>query len=151
MVSWMVVAVISGDTSVRPYRMTTSGTCISLATRFMSCTGHGESFIRAVAAHDVHALMDYKGLSLAEAVRRLTGLPAANLGLERRGLLKGGYFADVVVFDPQTIADKATFELPHQLAVGMQHVFVNGAHVLKDGAHTGAKSGRALWGPGKTK
>ncbi len=92
-----------------------------------------------------------KVISLAEAVRRLTGLPAANLGLERRGLLKGGYFADVVVFDPQTIADKATFELPHQLAVGMQHVFVNGAHVLKDGAHTGAKSGRALWGPGKTK
>lgn len=92
-----------------------------------------------------------KVISLAEAVRRLTGLPAANLGLERRGLLKGGYFADVVVFDPQTIADKATFEQPHQLAVGMQHVFVNGVHVLKDGAHTGAKSGRALWGPGKTK
>ena len=60
-------------------------------------------------------------------------------------------FADVVVFDPATIADRATFEKPHQYAVGMKHVFVNGVHVLKDGEHTGAKPGRALWGPGKTK
>ena len=58
-------------------------------------------------------------------------------------------FADVVVFDPATIADRATFDKPHQYAVGMKHVFVNGVQVLKDGEHTGAKPGRALAGPGK--
>ncbi len=92
-----------------------------------------------------------KVISLAEAVRRLSGLPATNLGLDHRGFLKEGMFADVVVFDPQTIADRATFENPHQLAVGVKHVFVNGVQVLKDGEHTGAKPGRALWGPGKIK
>lgn len=92
-----------------------------------------------------------KVIPLEEAVRRLTGLPATNLALDRRGLLKAGYFADVVVFDPKTIGDKATFEQPHQYSVGMQHVFVNGKQVLKDGQHTGAKPGRALWGPGKVK
>jgi len=56
-----------------------------------------------------------------------------------------------VVFDPETIGDRATFEQPHQYSIGVKHVFVNGAHVLKDGEHTGAKPGRALWGPGKTK
>ena len=90
-----------------------------------------------------------KVISLAEAIRRLTSLPAGNLGLDRRGLLKGGYFADVVVFDPNEIADRATFEKPHQYAVGMKHVFVNGRQVIKDGAHTGDKPGRALWGPGR--
>src|SRR5207249_4635510 len=88
-------------------------------------------------------------LSLTEAIRKLTHLPATNLGLDRRGLLREGYFADVVVFDPQTIADRATYEKPHQYAVGVRHVFVNGVQVLKDGEHTGAKPGRALWGPGK--
>jgi N-acyl-D-amino-acid deacylase len=90
-----------------------------------------------------------KVIPLAEAVRRLTGLPATNLELDRRGFLREGMFADVVVFDPATITDRATFEKPHQFAVGMKHVFVNGSHVLKDGEHTGAKPGRALWGPGK--
>ncbi len=90
-----------------------------------------------------------KVIPLEEAVRRLTHLPATNLGLDHRGLLKAGYFADVVIFDPKTIGDRATFEKPHQYAVGMQHVFVNGQHVLKDGEHTNAKPGRALWGPGK--
>jgi len=89
-------------------------------------------------------------ISLEEAVRRLTSLPATNLGLDRRGLVKVGYFADVVVFDPKTIGDKATFEQPHQYAVGMRHVFVNGKQVLKDGEHTGVKSGRALWGRAKS-
>jgi N-acyl-D-amino-acid deacylase len=60
-------------------------------------------------------------------------------------------FADVVVFDPATISDRATFEKPHQYADGMKHVFVNGVQVLNEGEHTGAKPGRALWGPGKIK
>ena len=90
-----------------------------------------------------------KVISLAEAVRRLSGLPATNLGLDRRGFIREGMFADVVVFDPATIADRATFEKPHQYAVGVRQVFVNGVQVIKDGEHTGAKPGRALWGPGK--
>jgi N-acyl-D-amino-acid deacylase len=94
---------------------------------------------------------DKKVIPVKEAVRRLSGLPAINLGLDHRGFLKEGMFADVVVFDPATIADRATYEKPHQYAVGMKHVFVNGVQVLKDGEHTGAKPGRALWGPGKTK
>ena len=92
-----------------------------------------------------------KVISLTEAVRRLSSLPATNLGLDHRGFLRPGMFADVVVFDPQTIADRATFENPHQLSVGVQHVFVNGTQVLKGGELTGAKPGRALWGPGKVK
>ena len=90
-----------------------------------------------------------KVITLQEAIRRLAALPAQNLGLDRRGMLKAGYFADVVIFDPKTIADTATFEKPHQYAVGMKHVFVNGVQLLKDGEHTNARSGRALWGPGK--
>jgi N-acyl-D-amino-acid deacylase len=94
---------------------------------------------------------DEKIISLPEAIRRLSAQPATNLGLDHRGLLKEGMFADVVVFDPATITDHATFEKPHQYATGMKHVFVNGAQVIKDGEHTGAKSGRALWGPGKVR
>lgn len=90
-----------------------------------------------------------KLLPLHEAVRKLTSLPAANLGLDRRGLLHAGHYADIAVFDPMTIADRATFAKPHQYAIGMKHVFVNGVQVLKDGEHTGAKPGRALWGPGR--
>jgi N-acyl-D-amino-acid deacylase len=92
---------------------------------------------------------DEKVIPLEEAVRRLSGLPATNLELDRRGFIREGMFADIVVFDPATIADRATFEKPHQYAVGMRHVFVNGTQVLKDGEHTGAKPGRALWGVGK--
>jgi N-acyl-D-amino-acid deacylase len=94
---------------------------------------------------------DEKVIPLAEAVRRLSALPATNLGLDHRGFLKEGMFADVVVFDPAVIADRATVEKPHQYAVGMKHVFVNGVQVLKDGEHTGAKPGRPLSGPGKVK
>ena len=94
---------------------------------------------------------DEKVIPMKEAIRRLSGLPATNLGLDHRGFLKEGMFADVVVFDPTTIADRATYQNPHQYAVGMKDVFVNGVQVLKDGEHTGAKPGRALWGPGKTK
>ena len=92
-----------------------------------------------------------KVISLPEAIRRLTSLPAQNLGLERRGVLKEASFADVVVFDPQTIRDKATFEKPHQYAVGVNYVLVNGQVVLDNGRHTGARAGRAVWGPGKKK
>jgi N-acyl-D-amino-acid deacylase len=90
-----------------------------------------------------------KVITLEEAVRRLTGLPATNLGLEGRGFLRQGMFADLVVFDPREVADRATFEKPHQYATGIKHVFVNGTQVLRDGEHTGAKPGRALWGSGK--
>jgi N-acyl-D-amino-acid deacylase len=90
-------------------------------------------------------------ISLAEAVRRLSGLPATNLGLDHRGFLKTGMYADVVVFDPKTIADVATYENPQQYSVGVKDVFVNGVQVLKDGEHTGARPGRALWGPGNTR
>ena len=94
---------------------------------------------------------DEKLMPLEEGIRRMTGLPAANLELDRRGILKNGNFADVVIFDPQEIADKATFENPHQYSVGVKHAFVNGIQVLKDGEHTGLKPGRALYGPGKVK
>ncbi len=85
---------------------------------------------------------------LAEAVRRLTSFPAANLGLEARGRLAPGYHADVVVFDPQTVIDRATFEQPHRYSEGVVHVFVNGTQVVRDGAHTGARPGRFVRGPG---
>jgi len=92
-----------------------------------------------------------KVITLQEAIRRLTGLPAANLGQDRRGLIKEGYFADLVVFDPETTADRATYENPHQYATGVKHVLVNGVCVITNGEHTGAKPGRALWGRGKVK
>lgn len=92
-----------------------------------------------------------KIITVSEAVRRLSSLPATNLGLDHRGFLKRGMFADVVVFDPETIGDRATFAQPHQFSVGVKHVLVNGTQVLKDGEHTGARPGKALWGPGKIK
>ncbi|MEX0785504.1 MAG: amidohydrolase family protein, partial [Dehalococcoidia bacterium] len=88
-------------------------------------------------------------VSLQEAIRRMSRLPADNLELDRRGRLEQGYFADVVVFDPVTVADRATFEEPHQYSVGVRDVIVNGRPALRDGAHTGAFPGRALYGPGK--
>jgi N-acyl-D-amino-acid deacylase len=89
-----------------------------------------------------------KVITLAEAVRRLASLPAGNLKLDRRGKLQTGYYADIVIFDPDTICDHATYEKPHQYATGMIHVFVNGTQVLRDGEHTGAKPGRVVRGPG---
>lgn len=89
-----------------------------------------------------------KVLPLEEAVRKLSALPAEKLHLRERGKLQKGYFADVVLFDPNKIADKATFEEPHQYAEGVIHVFVNGTQVLKDGEHTGAMPGRVVRGPG---
>jgi N-acyl-D-amino-acid deacylase len=87
-------------------------------------------------------------IPLHEAIRRLTSLPATNIGIRGRGLLAEGQFADVVVFDPETVTDHATFEEPHQYATGVEHVFVNGIRVLSDGEHTGATPGRVLRGPG---
>jgi N-acyl-D-amino-acid deacylase len=91
-----------------------------------------------------------KVITLAEAVRRLSGLPAQTLGLDRRGFLKEGFFADVAVFDPATIADRATFEKPHQYSIGVRQVLVNGVPVLRDGEPTGALPGRAVFGRGRT-
>lgn len=92
---------------------------------------------------------DEKVLTLQEAVRKLTSLPARNLKIQKRGTLAPGHFADVVVFDPAKIQDHATFEKPHQYSTGMVHVLVNGVQVLKDGEHTGATPGRVVYGPGK--
>jgi N-acyl-D-amino-acid deacylase len=94
---------------------------------------------------------DEKVISMEEAIYKLTLLPATNLKIKKRGALQVGYFADVVVFDPLSFQDHATFEKPHQLSTGMKQVFVNGVQVLKDGEHTGAKSGRVVYGPWKVK
>ena len=89
-----------------------------------------------------------KLIPLEAAIRRLSSLPAENLKLDRRGALKPGYFADIVIFDPGEISDHATFENPHQYASGVRYVFVNGVQVLRDGEHTGAKPGQVVRGPG---
>lgn len=91
---------------------------------------------------------DEKVISLEEAIRRLTSLPAWNLRIKDRGVLKPDNFADIVVFDPKEVRDNATYEEPHRYASGVVHVFVNGVQVLKDGEHTGAKPGRVVRGPG---
>ena len=87
---------------------------------------------------------DEKLLTVEEAVRKMTSLPASNLGIARRGMLRKGYFADVVVFDPRIIQDHATFEKPMQFATGVSEVWVNGVEVIRDGEHTGAKPGRVV-------
>jgi N-acyl-D-amino-acid deacylase len=87
-------------------------------------------------------------IPLAEAIRKLTSQPADTLRITDRGRLTAGHFADVVVFDPKAIADRATYEQPHQYAVGMRHVWVNGTQVLRDGEHTNATPGRVVRGPG---
>ena len=94
---------------------------------------------------------DEKLVPLEEAVRRLTSFPASNLGIKDRGSLRRGYFADLAIFDPATIADRATFQNPQQYAVGMRHVFVNGVPVLREGEHTGATPGRFVRGRGWNK
>jgi N-acyl-D-amino-acid deacylase len=91
---------------------------------------------------------DERLISLQEAVRRLTSMPAAHLGITERGSLRAGFLADLAIFDPAAIADRATFEEPHAYAVGMRHVFVNGRQVLADGEPTGATPGRVVRGPG---
>jgi N-acyl-D-amino-acid deacylase len=102
------------------------------------------SFARVLGKY----VRDEKLLSMETAIHKLATLPSRNLKIDRRGELKTGFYADVVVFDPATIQDHATFVKPHQYATGMQHVFVNGTQVLKDGEHTGAMPGRVVRGPG---
>ena len=102
------------------------------------------SFARVLAKY----VRDEQVITLQEAIRKLAALPAENLRLHQRGRLQTGYFADVVVFDPATVQDHATFIEPHQYATGMRHVFVNGTAVLREGAHTGATPGRVVRGPG---
>jgi N-acyl-D-amino-acid deacylase len=92
-----------------------------------------------------------KVIPLEEAIRRLTSLSADNLRIKERGRLTPGHFADIVVFDPAAIGDKATFDKPHQLAAGVETVFVNGVLTVSGGAHTGAKAGRVVRGPGWTR
>ena len=91
---------------------------------------------------------DEKLITLQEAIRKLSRLPATNLKIQKRGELKAGNYADIVIFDPAKVKDNATFDKPHQYAEGMIHVFVNGVQVLKNGEHTGAKPGRFVKGPG---
>ncbi len=93
---------------------------------------------------------DEKATTLPDAIRRMTSFPATNLGIKRRGSLKPGYYADVVVFDPAKVQDHATFAKPQQLSTGVDHVWVNGVQVLRSGKHTGAKPGRFVRGPGWT-
>jgi len=84
-------------------------------------------------------------VKLEEAVRKMTSLPAARFGLEKRGMLKRGWRADVTVFDPKTVADRATFEKPRQYPQGIAYVFVNGAMVIERGEHTGKRPGKVLF------
>jgi N-acyl-D-amino-acid deacylase len=102
------------------------------------------NFVRVLGKYS----RDEKIITLQEAVRKLSKLPCTNLKIAKRGELKTGNYADVVVFDPATVTDHATFAKPHQYATGIIHVFVNGMQVLKDGEHTGAKGGRFIKGPG---
>jgi len=91
---------------------------------------------------------EQRATTLEEAVRKMSSAVATRLHIKNRGLLKEGFFADVVVFDPETVGDNATYEEPHQLSTGVHQLFVNGVPVVTDGQHTGALPGRPLRGPG---
>jgi N-acyl-D-amino-acid deacylase len=114
---------------------------------FLNSNSHPRAygnFVRVIGKY----CRDEKIITLQEAVRKLSKLPATNLKIKKRGELKVGNYADIVIFDPATVQDHATFAKPHQYATGVIHVFVNGVQVLKDGEHTGAKPGRFVKGPG---
>lgn len=114
---------------------------------FLKANPHPRSygnFVRLLGKY----VRDEKVISLEEAIYKLSALPCDNLKIQKRGRLKVGNFADIVIFDPAKVQDNATFEKPHQLATGMTHVFVNGKQAIKDGKHTGVKSGRFVRGPG---
>ncbi|MEZ4522115.1 MAG: amidohydrolase family protein [Thermomicrobiales bacterium] len=88
-------------------------------------------------------------LTWEDAIRKMTSSVADRLSLRDRGVLRAGAFADIVVFDPETITDNATFDQPHQLSTGVRDVWVNGTRVVRDGGHTGATPGRIVDGPGR--
>lgn len=102
------------------------------------------NFARVLAKY----VRDEKLMPLEFAIHKMSGLPASNLKIKDRGFLKVGYYADVLVFDPNAVQDHSEFADPHQLSTGMSHVFVNGGHVVSDGVHTGATPGRVVRGPG---
>jgi N-acyl-D-amino-acid deacylase len=121
--------------------------CVSPEGVFMKILPHPRAygtFARFLGKY----VRDEKAATLEDAIRRLTSLPAGNLKLKRRGMLKTGYYADMVVFDPTKIRDHATFENPTQYSTGVVHVLVNGVPVVKDGENTDAKPGRVVRGPG---
>ena len=95
-----------------------------------------------------HYVRERGVISLEQAIRKMTSMTAQRLSIQDRGLIAEGFFADVAIFDADEIIDRATFEDPHQYAVGMKHVLVNGEIVVRDGAHTGSRPGRVLRGPG---
>ena len=110
---------------------------------FLKFSAHPRTFGNFARVY-ARYVRDEQLLTVPEAVRKMTSLPASNLGIANRGLLRQGYFADIVVFDPATVQDHATFEKPRQLATGVSEVFVNGQQVVRDGEHTGAKPGRVV-------
>ena len=110
---------------------------------FLKFSAHPRTFGNFARVY-ARYVRDEKLMTVPEAVRKMTSLPASNLGISNRGLLRPGYFADIAVFDPTTIQDHATFEKPRQLATGVSVVFVNGQQVVRDGEHTGATPGRVV-------
>ncbi|GAA4743698.1 amidohydrolase family protein [Sphingomonas daechungensis] len=116
---------------------------------FLKSSTHPRAYGNFTRALGTYA-RDQKTAPLADMIRRMTSLPATNIGIKGRGVLRDGYYADVVIFDPARIQDHATFEKPQQLSTGVRDVFVNGTQVLKNGQHTGAKPGRFVRGPGWT-
>lgn len=136
---------------VKPYvSIGSDGGSLALTPEFMEQGTHPRAygtFARLLGKY----VREEKLMPLEEAIRRMTVLPASHLKLYKRGELKNGYFADLVVFDPSQIKDQATFDNPHQYSTGVVHVFVNGVQVLKEGEHTGALPGKAIRGPGYKK
>jgi len=136
---------------VKPYvSIGSDGGSLALTPEFMEQGTHPRAygtFARFLGKY----VRDEKLMSMEEGVRRMTSLPVSHLNIKKRGELKTGFFADIVVFDPGKIIDQATFDNPHQYSTGVTHVFVNGVHVLKEGEHTGALPGKSIRGPGYKK
>jgi N-acyl-D-amino-acid deacylase len=127
--------------------ISSDGTSMAPEGAFLRAPAHPRaygSFARVLG----HYARDEKVLPLAVAIRRMSGLPAATLGLSGRGVLLEGAYADIVVFDPATVTDRATFDNPHQLSAGVREVLVNGKVTISGGTFTGELAGRALAGPG---
>jgi N-acyl-D-amino-acid deacylase len=131
----------------RPYTMIASDSgVIQMGRGAPHPRGYGNN-ARAIAVY----VREKKIITLEDAIRKMTSLPAATFNLWDRGLIRPGMAADIVLFDEKTVADRATYDRPHQYAEGFAYVLVNGKAVIEAGKHTGMKSGRALYGPGKAK